>query len=226
MIPKVIHRIWLDDPVPETFAGYWMRFGELHPGWELRDWRDSDSLPWDRLRNRDLIRGAEDVFPRDWKRFQADLLRLELLWLYGGIYVDADVEPLRSFDPLIDRQFSMDSRCFVPYSPNRGPRGQRLLSQFVLGSEPEHPFIGACLDAVPASLDEYAGKPLAKVVGPWMITRVFESQAWPGVLTLPEQAFGPQSIRDRGRGRKADTTGSFAVHQWNSSARRRGKGAT
>lgn len=218
MIPRVLHRIWLDDPMPDTFAGYWQTFKELHPGWELRDWRDSDQLPWDRLRNRDLIRGAQDVFPRDWKRFQADVLRLELLWLYGGIYVDADVEPLKPFDRLVDCQ------CFVPYSPNRGPRGQRLLSQFVLGAEPGHPFIGACLDAVPGALEQHARKPLAQVVGPWMITRVFESAEWPGVLTLPEQTFGPQSIRDRDRGRRADTNGSFAWHHFNNTAKRRGRG--
>lgn len=219
-IPKVVHRIWLDDPMPETFAGYGERLRALHPGWELRDWRSSDELPWSLFHNGHLIRSAQEVFPADWQRFQADLLRLELLWLHGGVYVDCDVEPLRPFDPLCAHE------AFVPFSPNRGPKSERLLTQCVLGARPHHPFIGACLQAVPEAVDQRRGKPLAQVVGPWMVTRVWESQKWHDLLVFPEQTFGPQSIRDRDRGKPADTSESFGHHHWNSSARRRGKGAT
>ena len=34
--------------------------------------------------------------------FKADLIRLEVLYRYGGIYVDSDVELFRSLDPLLD----------------------------------------------------------------------------------------------------------------------------
>jgi mannosyltransferase OCH1-like enzyme len=220
VIPKLFHRVWLDDSLPETFSGWGERLRGLHPGWEVREWRDSSLVPWQCFKNRDLIKRAGEICPRDAKRFAADLIRLELLWIYGGVYVDCDVEPLKAFDPLLD------SEAFIAYSPNRGPKGERLLTQAVMAARPHHPFIGACLQAVPESVERYAGRPLAQMVGPWMVHRVWESQTWPDVLTLPEQMFHPQSIRDRDRGRPADLDGAYAWHHYNSSARRRGKGAT
>jgi mannosyltransferase OCH1-like enzyme len=217
VIPRVLHRIWLDDPLPDEFAGYGRRLAQLHPGWELQEWRSTADLPLPSLRNWALFDQGREVCPRDWKRFRSDLLRLELLWLYGGIYVDCDVEPLRPFDPLLDHQ------AFVVWSPNRGPGGQRLLTQAVIGATPGHPFIGACLDAVAGSVRDHAGKPLAQMVGPWMVHRVWESSGWPDVAALPERTFGPQSNRDRNRGLPVDLDGAFGWHRWaNTRDRRRG----
>jgi mannosyltransferase OCH1-like enzyme len=217
MIPAVAHRIWLDDPLPATFERYWQRFAELHPGWELHDWRSTADVP--QLINQDPFDAAREITD-DWKRFQADLLRLELLWLYGGVYVDADVEPLKPLDPLLGAE------AFIAYSPNRRRDGKRLLTQAVMAARPQHPFIEACIEAVPGSVERYRGKSLAMMVGPHMVHRVWESREWPDVLTLPEQTFHPQSIRDRDHGRPADLDGAYAWHRWNNSARRRGKGAT
>jgi len=205
-IPRVLHRIWLDDPMPAELAGYGAQLAALHEGWELRDWRSTAELP--PLRNQELFDRAEELCPRDWKRFRSDLVRLELLWLYGGIYLDCDVEPLRPLDPLLDHA------AWVVWSPNRGPHGRRLLTQAVLGSEPGHPFMDACIAAAPPSVDRYGGRPLAQVVGPWMVHRVWESQQWPDVAVLPARAFGPQSNRDRDRGMPVDLDGAFGHHKW------------
>lgn len=215
MIPRVVHRIWLDDPMPALFADYGQRWQALHPGWEIRDWRDSAELP--PLRNQALFDAARDLVPRDWKRFQADLLRLELLDQAGGVYADCDVEPLRPFDDLLGHQ------VLVAYSPNRGRDGQRLLTQAVLGAEPGHPFIDACITGMPEAVRRYGDRPLAQMIGPHHITRVWQASPH-GVQPLPEQTFYPQSVADRDAGRPADLDGAYCWHRWNSSLRRRGRG--
>lgn len=217
-VPKILHRIWLnpgDDPMPPVFVGYGRQWAKLHPGWECREWCNPAALP--PLRNQDLFDRAQEVCPRDWKRFQADILRLELLWLYGGIYVDTDVEPLRPVDDLLSRG------VIVAWSPNRGRDGSRLLTQAVIGAEPRHPFIGACLDELPRSVERYRRRPLAQMIGPHMVTRVWQSTLH-GVRPLPERTFYPQSIRARARGRRVDAAGAYTIHRWNTTLRRAGKG--
>jgi mannosyltransferase OCH1-like enzyme len=212
VIPRVLHRVWLDDPMPDEYAGYGEKLAGLHPSWEFREWRSTTELP--ALRNPELFDQATEVCPRDWKRFRSGLLRLELLWLYGGLYVDCDVEPLAPFDRLLELE------AFVCWSPNRW-KGRRLLTDCVLGATPRHPFIAACLAGVAASIEAFAHRPTAVASGPCNLTRVFESQEWPGVVTLPEQVFGPQSIRDRDKGMPVNLAGALGWHRWANSRDRR-----
>lgn len=210
MIPKVFHRIWLDDPEPDTFLGYWAKLQQLHPEWKFHSWRSSVDIPV--LQNQELFDRAREVCPKDWKRFQADILRLELLYQYGGIYVDTDIEPIRPFDRLTE------NNCVVPFSPNRGPRGKRLLTQYVIGAEAKHPFIQACIDGIPQAVSRYGQKPLAQMIGPYHITRTWEAGKWEDVTTLPEHTFSDRMVPYKRREE------ILALHKWNSGRRRRGRG--
>lgn len=94
MIPPIFHRVWLGtSPLPEEFQRYGETWLHHHPGWEMRLWTE-DNLPevcrteiLDRLRT-----------PAE----RADMLRYELLYRFGGIYVDTDIECLRSIEPLLE----------------------------------------------------------------------------------------------------------------------------
>jgi mannosyltransferase OCH1-like enzyme len=94
VIPKVLHQIWLGpDPFPPEYAGYQKTWRRLHPGWDFRFWTE-ESLPAGlRPEVYELLRQPAE---------RADILRLEVLCLDGGVYVDADLECLRSIDPLLD----------------------------------------------------------------------------------------------------------------------------
>lgn len=190
LVPPLIHRIWLDDPMPDPFAGYGQQWQELHPGWEVLDWRTSALLP--ELTNRDLFDRAQEFYPQDWKRFQADLLRLELLWRYGGLYVDTDAEPRRNIEPLLSDRF------VAGRSPQQW-RGRHPITNAVMASVPEHP--------VPHDAERFRGKPLARSVGPWLITRTFDTRIWSDASVL-------DGLYD----------GEWLVHHWNSAKRRRGVG--
>ncbi|SFD14313.1 Glycosyltransferase sugar-binding region containing DXD motif-containing protein [Streptomyces aidingensis] len=203
--------------MPPEFEEYGRRWAELHPGWEIREWRSSAELPV--LATQDLFDAAREVCPRDWKRFQADLLRLELLDQYGGVYVDTDVQPLRPLGPLLAQ---VGDQAFVPWSPNRGAGGRRLLTQCVLGAPPGHRWIRACIAGIPDAVSRYRGRPLAQMVGPHHVTRVWEQNPQ-GVTVLDEELFGPQSNRARDRGQAPDLSRSYAWHRWaNTRDRRRG----
>jgi inositol phosphorylceramide mannosyltransferase catalytic subunit len=94
-IPKVFHQVWVGpSPLPDEFARYQQTWLDHHPGWELRYWTEGD-LPANCRRPEayEKLRSPTE---------RSDLLRYELLWQFGGVYVDADFECLRSIEPLLE----------------------------------------------------------------------------------------------------------------------------
>ena len=95
LIPRVFHQVWVGpDPLPQAFEGYRQSWLEHHPEWELTLWTD-DNLP-DGLRRSESYERLRSPVER------CDILRLELVWRFGGVYVDCDFECLRPIEPLIE----------------------------------------------------------------------------------------------------------------------------
>ncbi len=127
MIPPIIHQIWVGpDPMPDEFQEYRRSWQRHHPGWEVRLWTE-ETVPegvrrpevYDRLR-----------VPAE----RSDILRLEVLYRYGGVYVDTDFECRRSIEPLID-----GADFFTAYlKPGR-------VNNAIIGSAPEHPILDRAL---------------------------------------------------------------------------------
>ena len=107
---------------------FWAGFRRLHPDWELITWRDP-------LKAEDFELGTLFAKCRSGAEL-ADLIRLEVLWRHGGVYVDADCEAVRALDPLLRYGF------FI------GTEDGRSLTNAVLGAEPAHPAIRAYMDAI------------------------------------------------------------------------------
>ena len=85
-IPKKIHQIWIGPKQPPiVWIDTWRKqYRAQHPGWEYKLWTDAEvaELP---MRMKDLY-DKEAMY-----QCKADLLRLEVLWREGGIYIDADM---------------------------------------------------------------------------------------------------------------------------------------
>jgi hypothetical protein len=97
-IPRKLHMIWVGDaPPPESCLEYRRRWSSLMPHWEVKLWRDGDVAqfgPDVQRRIAVATTGAQ----------KADILRAFIVSVEGGIYVDADMEPHRSLEPLVALQ--------------------------------------------------------------------------------------------------------------------------
>lgn len=196
MIPEVIHRIWLDEPMPDIFTRFGKQWQDTHPHYQLVDWCHTSDLP--ALNNQDLYDRARELVPRDWVRFRSDLVRLELIWQLGGVYVDTDTTPRRPLP-------TPDVTAWAARSPKRRG-GKRPVTNAVFAAAPHHPFIGRLIEEAPGAVVTHAGEPLAQIIGPWHFTRVYEARSWPDV-----KVFGPGFYH------------KTVNHRWNSRRRRKGK---
>lgn len=90
MIPKIIHQIWLGDQSKRP-TELMNSIKLMNPDWEYYLWTD-DNLPEDLT-----LRSRIDAIPDYEMPAKADLLRYELLYKFGGVYIDADSEAIIPF---------------------------------------------------------------------------------------------------------------------------------
>jgi glycosyltransferase involved in cell wall biosynthesis len=96
-IPRILHMIWVgDSPMPDTFMLYITQWQTLMPSWSIRIWTNTD------INSMVFPQEAIDLINTATKGAQkADIMRYFIIEKYGGIYMDADVIPHRSLEPLI-----------------------------------------------------------------------------------------------------------------------------
>lgn len=102
MIPRVIHQIWLGNKAIPDYMKSWMEtWRRDYPSWEHRLWTDADvKTLWTDF----TCVGAFEA--NDNPGLRSDILRLEILKKFGGLYTDCDFESFESMDHLLrDNEF-------------------------------------------------------------------------------------------------------------------------
>jgi len=99
LIPKVIHYCWVGGkPLPEKHRACIASWRRMMPDAEIKEWNET---------NYDFHQNAymdEAYRAKKWG-FVPDYARLDIVYRYGGIYLDTDVEMLKPLDPLLDAPF-------------------------------------------------------------------------------------------------------------------------
>ena len=127
MIPKIIHYCWMsNNAYPKDIQRYINSWKKLLPDYKIILWNTNtfnlnDSI-W-----------VKEAYKAKKYAFCADYIRLYALYNYGGIYLDSDVEVLKSYNDLLE----------LPYFI--GLESKQYFEAATIGSEPHNPFIGECL---------------------------------------------------------------------------------
>jgi mannosyltransferase OCH1-like enzyme len=189
VIPRKLHFVWMGpNPIPGNYIQNIEAWRVLHPGWTLTVWQDADVWP---IHNREVFASAPET-PLGYT-LRADIFRHEVLFSFGGIYLDMDVEPVKALDDLRDCEaFACD-------------QGQGLLGTAVLGTVAHNPTWKRVIDALPASIA--SGTVLAAQVGPDFITPIIRDH----VTVLPQEAFFPYLWTEP---EKLATSGTYGIHRW------------
>lgn len=101
MIPKIIHYCWLsNDPYPQKIAQCIESWKKKLPDYEFINWN------FCKIRKQDY-KWVSDAYDNKRYAYAADYLRAYAVYNYGGIYLDTDVEVLKSFDDLLKYPYFM-----------------------------------------------------------------------------------------------------------------------
>ena len=142
-IPKKLHVIWVGDEAkcPSPWIQTWK---DMHPTWEFRQWGNAelDGLPWRSKRQMDRFRASGH-----WEGV-ADLMRYEILYEHGGVYVDADSVCVRPLDDWL-----LDVPMFAMWESEQHRPG--LIANAFIGSIPRHHILQMIVDSI-ARMDKPA----------------------------------------------------------------------
>lgn len=205
MIPRRIHYCSFGGRPPNTLharcIASWRR---LLPGYAVKEWNESNSpldLPY--------CRAA--FAARRWSRL-SNYVRLHAIHEEGGVYLDTDMELLQGLDPLLGE------RCFLAFQQER--RDQDWVNNAVLGAEPGHPFVDACLTFTVEAFEREG----VFLRSPTVTTAVLERmglrehgrQRIGGVTLLPFDCFYPHPWYGRFT-TDCVTEHTYGIHHWESS---------
>ena len=128
MIPKKIHYCWLSgDEFPESIKKYMNTWKEFLPDYEFILW-DTNRFPLEKSK------WVKQAFESKKYAFAADYIRLYAVYNEGGIYMDTDIEVVKSFDPLLH----------LPYF--LGSEGNEIIEAGIFGAEKGAEWLKPCID--------------------------------------------------------------------------------
>jgi len=130
LIPKKLHFIWLEDKLPKRckkMIQLWKRF---HPTWDVKVWRKQDAKKFNFI-NKNAFDRAKSLEEK------SNIWRYEILYQFGGLYVDPRIKCHNSFDEL------NQTAEFYAFVDNQ--EGNCKLWNAIIGSEPHHQIISTCV---------------------------------------------------------------------------------
>ncbi len=232
-IPKIIHIMWLGGKVPQEYEPYIASWRKYHPEWTLLFWTDS-ALNYDKgdkvvstfeelseclLSTKN---GAHIVIDTKGLRFdnrqfydeainygeKSDILKWEIVYRFGGLYVDTDFECLR---PLDFYHYTYDFYTGLqPLDTNMVQLGAALY-----GAIPRHPIMKACVERIK---DNQHIKQIVVKTGPIHFTKIFTHLAGKTGfrdIALPASYLYPCGYEQRGHPKQEwCKSESYAVHHW------------
>lgn len=99
MIPKIIHYCWFGGkPLPDEVKKYMETWKKYCPYYEITEWNESN---FDVNQNQ----YCREAYEAGKWAFVSDYARLKILYDYGGIYMDTDMEVCKPLDSLASYAF-------------------------------------------------------------------------------------------------------------------------
>ncbi|MGA9530566.1 MAG: glycosyltransferase [Candidatus Babeliales bacterium] len=207
-IPKRIHQIWLGSLLPDVFKSYvasWKKYEEQ--GWTYTLWTDKEVETLE-LENRDLYDAATNYGEK------SDILRYELIYQFGGVYVDIDNIALRDIEVL---HYAYD--FYIGMQPLDSLFVQ--VGTGIFGARSHHPIVKKAIEGLRHNQDK-PGIPARS--GPVYFTQLlyhsllaYDNEVCGRCIVLPGSYLYPLGCRDSYTPAYLEKPEAYAIHLWSKS---------
>jgi len=183
---KTVHQIWLGPaPMPENYQEFRQRWQGMNPEWEFKLWteKEIDAEVWDNQQIYDAV-----AIPPEGKKThdialatqRSDIIRYEILYRYGGMYLDCDIEPIQSLSYMFNlfpdsthkAVASYENTHFIsePLPDGTTKHGLIVNNNFMWSPEVNMDIWKKCIDKISLSFDK--ALPIPTSTGPNILSNV------------------------------------------------------
>ena len=158
-IPKVIHQIYIGEKrIPDQQLIWQRTWKDYNPGWQFIFWDDA-KLKNIGFINKDAFKYCKSIASK------VDLIRYEIIYKFGGLYIDTDFECLKSIDSFFH------DKDFIACRQN--PSGPTVANGFIAAT-PQHRIIEKLINDTPKRCVTHKSKGCVEKFGPRFLTDVID----------------------------------------------------
>jgi FkbM family methyltransferase len=212
-IPRLIHQTWKTSEVSDRLKPFQKTWLENHATWEYKLWTDEDNLnliqthyPW--------FLDYYNSYPHHIQR--VDAARYFILYHYGGLYADLDMQCLTPIDPLTDQIGGV----IVGQEGQIHHDGTQRIGNAIIFSSRHHPFwlrVFQSLLQCHAKSDPMKIGTVFTTTGPSFLHETYLKYPQ-GVTVMPASAFYPMPWHAPGEtvelALRRTYPKSWTVHHW------------
>lgn len=209
-IPNIIHQIWIGSPVPDVYKKFINSWKVYNPDWEYILW-DDKKIKQLNLKNKNAFNLSPSF------GIKSDIARYEILYRFGGIYVDTDFECLKNFTPI-----TTNCSFFAGHS-----NGSAInILNGIIGSLPHNIFFEEILEKIDKPLFSTDGMKVINYSGPGLFNSLFINhlKSHENTVLFPSVYFYPYPNYDLSKNLPLEAIKktyiqpeSYAIHYWEAS---------
>jgi GT2 family glycosyltransferase len=179
MIPKIIHQLWIGPkPAPTNHMDTWKN---MNPDFEYIRWSEEELMKRDmKIECQNRVDEMVEI------NGKADIIRWEILYKYGGVFLDADSICVEPIDDML-----MKCKYFAGWEHEQLRKG--LIATGTMGFPPKHPLVKEAIEWIKANcVDHKKTKLMAwQSVGPGLLTRMYDTGKYKDMTIFPSYTFLP-----------------------------------
>ena len=189
--------------MPETYAKYIMSWKDKHPNWIVRFWTDDDI-------NNNFINLEYIQKAKKWAQ-KADIIRYEIIYKYGGLYIDTDFECFKNIEELIKNStfFTCNGDHDCPF--------KYVIANSIFGASKKNIISKYLMDNIKNTTINV--KPVNEETGPFYFGKILNNEFKKLFLEISPRLFFPHTYREYHD--NVDISNymkeAYAIHHWGNS---------
>ncbi|MDU1890060.1 MAG: glycosyltransferase [Dysgonomonas sp.] len=189
MIPNTIHLIFLreDEEFPKLFTDCMQRIKDMHPDWNIKLYNERDAQ---KILKEHLPQYVDTYNSFKYNVQKADFLRIALIYIYGGFYMDLDMWSLKSLNELRSNSLVVGEEKTVCLKEQKALnlKNRLRIANYMFGGIAGHPFWLLLMQHMSSLSKEpiNTAQELLDITGPGLLTDLYHDNIdlYPDIFLL------------------------------------------